>query len=156
MIRVLLPLAVVAAILFGPMYTVKIYDPVLQEETASPQSGMKLVQPTVDCWRKKNYSFSGDCAPKGGMKGTAMLASIAAGGVAAAIGVFGLLPFVGRLTSVVTTLAGGVIVLAIGYFAMTMMGAGNESTEAVQWGTYLAGGGGLLTLISGLAGMRGK
>jgi hypothetical protein len=153
MIRVLLPLAVVAAILFGPMYTVKIYDPVLQEETASPQSGLKLVQPTIDCWRDKKYSFSGDCAPKGDLKGKAMLAAIAAGGVAAALGVFGLLPFVGRLTSVVTTLAGGVIVAAIGYFALTMMGG---DKEAVQWGTYLAGGGGLLTLISGLAGMRGR
>lgn len=156
MIRILLPLAVVAAILFGPMYTVRIFDPVLQEETLSPQSGMKLVQPTIDCWRNKNYSFSDKCAPKGELKGKAMLAAIAAGAVAAALGVIGILPFVGRLTSVVTTLAGGVIVAAIGYFALTMMGAGAQSSESLQWGTYLAGGGGLLTLISGLAGMRGK
>jgi ribose/xylose/arabinose/galactoside ABC-type transport system permease subunit len=156
MIRILLPLAVVAAILFGPMYTVDIFNPVTNEQTASPQSGMTLVQPTIDCWMKKTYSFGGDCAPKGEMKGKVVLASVVAAGVAAVLGVFGLLPFVGRLTSVITTLAGAVVVAGIGYFAVSLMSGGDEAKEAVQWGTYLAGGGGLLTLISGLSGMRGR
>jgi hypothetical protein len=71
------------------------------------------------------------------------------------LGVLGLLPIIGRLTSFITMLAGIVVIAAIGFYALTQMGS-DEGLEGVKWGSYLAGGGGLLTLISGLAGMRGQ
>lgn len=155
MIRVLLPLAVVAAILFGPLAN--------GESTSvggitkpAQVTGFDYVGPTIECWQKKNFSIKDGCAPEGGANGKAMLAAVAAGGAAGVLGILGLLPFVGRLTSVVTTLAGGVIVAAVGYFAVSLMGADKEAVETVGWGAYLAGGGGLLTFISGLSGMRGK
>ena len=154
MIRVLLPLAVVAAILFGPL--VGRQDVIGGIEKTVALTGLDYVGPTIECWQNKNFSFSGDCRPEGGVKGQAILAAVAAGVVSAALGILGLLPIVGRLTSVVTTLAGGVIVAALGYFALSLMGGAGEAGEGVQWGTYLAGGGGLLTLIAGLAGMRGR
>ena len=155
MIRILLPLAVIAAILFAPMYSLSVNDPVLGEQAATPKSGYAFVEDTINCWRDGDYSLEGDCEPKGGLKGKAIFAAIFVSGVAAVLGVLGLLPVIGRLTSLVTTVAGVVVIAAIGYFALTMIG-GRDGAESLQWGSYLAGGGGLLTLISGLSGMRGR
>jgi ribose/xylose/arabinose/galactoside ABC-type transport system permease subunit len=155
MIRILLPLAVIAAILFAPMYSVQVKDPVLGEQTAAQKSGYAFVDTTIECWKGGNYSVSGDCKPKGGIKGQLIFAAIFVSGVAAVLGVLGIIPIVGRLTSFITTLAGVVVLAAIAYFALTMMGS-KDGAESIQWGSYLAGGGGLLTLISGLAGVRGK
>ncbi|MGE0410363.1 MAG: hypothetical protein AB7P23_14040 [Amphiplicatus sp.] len=155
MIRILLPLAVIAAILFAPMYSVEVRDPVLDAKAMTPKSGYAFVENTIECWRAGNYSVAGDCAPKGGVKGQLIFAAVFISAVAAALGVLGLVPVVGRATSFVTTVAGVVVIGAIGYFALTMMG-GDHGSDSIQWGSYLAGGGGLLTLISGLAGVRGR
>lgn len=156
MLRIFLPLAVVAAVLFAPLYAVEIKDSVLGEETLSPRSGYAFVENSIECWKAGKYSIGEECKPKGGLKGSLVLAALLSSGIAAAIGVIGILPVVGRLTSVITTLGGAVATLSIGAFAMMLMNAGTDSGEAIQWGTYLAGGGGLLTLISGLSGMRGQ
>ena len=156
MIRVLLPLAVIAAILFSPIYkTPASFDDVQGIETSNQVAGYALVKPAIDCWRNKEFSVSGDCEPKGDTKGLALTGAVALSGLAAALGVFGLLPFVGRLTSVVTVVAGLAAVGAIGYFGAGMLGA-EGGVSRIDWGSYLAGGGGLLTLISGLSGMRGR
>lgn len=154
MIRILLPLAVIAAILFAPMYSVEINDPVLGEKVAATKTGYAFIENTVDCWKKGEYSIKDKCEPKGDMKGMAIFAATFGSAVAAALGVLGLLPFIGKLTSFVTTAAGAVVIAAIGYFALTMLGG--KGGETIQWGSYLAGGGGLLMLISGLAGVRGR
>lgn len=155
MIRILLPLAVIAAILFAPMYSVEINDPVLGEKVAATKTGYAFIENTVDCWKEGEYSIKDKCEPKGEMKGMAIFAATLGSAVAAVLGVLGLLPFIGKLTSFVTTAAGLVVVVAIGYFALTMLG-GKGGGETIQWGSYLAGGGGLLMLISGLAGVRGR
>lgn len=156
MLRIFLPLAVVAALLFAPMYAVEISDSVLGEDTLSPRSGYAFVENSIECWKAGNYSIGGECKPKGGLKGSLILAALLSSGIAAAIGVIGVLPFIGRLTSVITTLGGAIATLSVGAFGLMLMNAGSDSGEAIQWGTYLAGGGGLLTLVAGLNGMRGQ
>lgn len=154
MIRILLPLAVAAALLLAPMTKVTIQDPEFGE-TVTSRTGMDYVGGTLKCWQARNFSLADECAPKGGLKGQVVFFGVLASIVAAVVGVAGLLPFVGRATSAITTLAGGIVLAGVGYYLFTSLGA-EDGMQAVQWGTYLAGGGGLLTLISGLSGMRGR
>lgn len=137
------------------MYSVEINDPVLGEKVAATKTGYAFIENTINCWKDGKFSIEDACKPKGEMKGMAIFAATFVSAVAAVLGVLGLLPFIGKLTSFVTTAAGVVVIAAIGYFALTMMGA-KEGGETIQWGSYLAGGGGLLTLISGLSGVRGR
>jgi len=154
MLRILLPLAVIAALLFAPIFNDTVEGSDLGGSTVS-LSGNAYVGNTVNCWIGRDFSISGECEPKGGTKGLAIFAAVFVSAVAAVLGVLGLIPFVGRLTSAITSLAGVIIIAAIGFFVFTQMQT-DEGLEAVQWGSYLAGGGGLLTLISGLSGMRGR
>jgi len=153
MIRIILPLAVIAALLFAPIFseTVKGSDLGARIDTLT---GYDYIASTIECWKGGEYSLSGDCEPKGGLKGMAIFGAVFVSAVAAVLGVLGLLPVIGKLTSFVTTLAGVIVIAAIGYYALTQVGG--EDGDNLQWGTYLAGGGGLLTVISGLAGMRGR
>lgn len=152
MARIILPLAVIAALLFAPIYSFESNDPIGGEASAS-RTGQFFVGNTISCFMNQNYSIDGDCAPKGGNLGLAIFAGVFVSAVAAVLGIFGLLPFVGRLVSLVTTIAGIVAIAGIAYFCLNVMG---EDAASVGWGSYLAGGGGLLTLISGLSGMRGN
>ncbi|MEO1014173.1 MAG: hypothetical protein AAFX08_03195 [Pseudomonadota bacterium] len=154
MIRILLPLAVLAALLFAPIFSETVVSGEFGENTQT-YTGHKYVGNTVDCWVGRNFSISGECEPQGGRKGFAIFAAVFVSATAAALGVIGLIPFVGRITSLVTSLAGVVVVAAIAFFVFSQM-SGDAGLEGVQWGSYVAGGGGLLTLISGLAGMRGE
>jgi len=156
MTRVILPLAIIAAILFAPIYkTPSSYDDVQGIETSNQVAGYALVKPAIDCWRTGNISVSGDCEPKAGTKGLALAGAVGISAIAAVLGVLGILPVIGRLTSVVTVIAGLVALCAMGYFGSTLLGA-EGGLSRIDWGSYLAGGGGLLTVISGLSGMRGR
>lgn len=154
MVRILLPLAVIATLLFAPIFGA---EPTEVGGIVKPNTvtGMDYVGETINCWTGGNYSISGDCAPQGGMKGLSIFAAVFVSAVAAVLGLFGLLPVVGRLTSAITTLAGVVVIAGIGFYILTNLGS-DEGIGGVQWGAYLAGGGGLLTLISGLSGLRGR
>ncbi len=154
MVRIFLPLAVIATLLFAPIFGGEASEVggIVKTNTVT---GMDYVGETVKCWTNGTYSIAGDCAPQGGNKGLAIFAAVFVSAVAAVLGVAGLIPVVGRLTSAVTMLAGVVVVAGIGYYILTNLGS-EEGIGGVQWGTYLAGGGGLLTLISGLSGMRGR
>ena len=154
MIRILLPLAVIASISLCPLFSETTIGAVSGDAVTTSRTGNFLVEDTIKCFSKQNFSLSGDCAPRLGMTGTAVAAALGAAAIAAVVGVPGLLPFVGRVTSFVTTAAGGIIVLGVGYFILQVMGAG-ESAK-VEWGAYLGGGLGLLTLVAGLSGIRGK
>lgn len=154
MIRILLPLAVIAAIILFPMFSETTVGAVTGDAVATARTGNFLVEETIQCFSKQKFSISGDCAPRLGMTGTAVAAAIGAAAIAAIAGLPGLLPFVGRVTSVVTAAGGGIIVIGVGYFILQVLGAG-ESAK-VEWGAYLAGGLGLLTLVAGLSGIRGK
>ncbi|HXI88022.1 MAG TPA: hypothetical protein VNH64_11220, partial [Parvularculaceae bacterium] len=142
----------IATILLAPMYGS--HQKVAGIEKSVSVTGYDYVKDTIGCWKSRNYSLKGDCKPKEGLKGQAILAALLMSAVAAAAGIFGFVPVIGRLASIVTTLAGIVTLAGMGYFAFSMMG-GSKHDAALQWGAYLAGGGGLLTLISGLHGIRG-
>ena len=154
MVRILLPLAVIATLLFAPIFGA---EPTEVGGIVKPNTvtGMDYVGATVNCWTGGNFSIAGDCAPQGGTKGLAIFAAVFVSAVAAALGFVGLIPVIGRLTSAITMLAGLVVIAGIGFYILTNLGS-DEGIGGVQWGAYLAGGGGLLPLILGLSGMRGR
>ncbi|MEE2692493.1 MAG: hypothetical protein VX640_13225 [Pseudomonadota bacterium] len=154
MIRVILPVAVIAALLLAPMFS-EVTSGTVTGDTVTVRSGNYFVANTIDCFLDRNFSISGDCEPKGGLQGKFIFGAVFVSAVAAVLGILGLIPVIGRVTSFITTLAGVVVIAAIGFFLLNMMGS-KEGLEGVQWGSYLAGGGGLLTLVSGLSGMRGR
>jgi len=154
MIRILLPLAVIAALLFAPIFSDEVNGSDLGGQSVM-LTGNDYVGNTVGCFLRGEFSLADECAPQGGNKGVAIFAAVFVSAVAAALGVIGLLPVIGRLTSLITTLAGIVVIAAIAFYVFQQMGS-DEGLEGIQWGSYLAGGGGLLTLIAGLAGVRGR
>ena len=154
MIRIFLPLAVIITLLLAPMFGAESSEVggIVKPNTVT---GMDYVGDTLKCWTSGNFSLADDCAPKAGNLGLAVFAADFVSAVASALGILGLFPIVGRLTSAITTLAGVVVIAGIGYYILTNLNS-DHGAGGVQWGTYLAGGGGLLTLISGLSGMRGR
>ncbi|MEM9170480.1 MAG: hypothetical protein AAGC56_12605 [Pseudomonadota bacterium] len=150
MVRILLPLAVIATLIFAPIYSETIVSGEFGENKQA-YTGYKYVGNTIDCWRAQNFSVSDECEPKGGAKGMAIFAAIFVSAVAAVLGFLSILPVIGRLFSGIIMVAGIVALAAIGFFLVTQMGNDGGS---VEYGAYIAGAGGLLTLISGLAGMR--
>jgi hypothetical protein len=160
MTRILLPLAIVAAIFFGPMYNVsgKLAD---SGETVITRSGEYFIGEAVGCLRKLQVPLGEECASTGVLNDSTMVGDVMSWAsmlavAAAGLGIIGMLPFIGRLTSIVTILAGLGAVGAIGYMALTLMGTDGIGLPGMQWGAYLAAALGLLTLISGLAGLRGR
>ena len=154
MIRILLPLGVIAALLFAPLISGEV-STVGGVEKPDTRVGMDYVGNTLGCLGENKNPISEGCRPAGGSRGFAVLSAVLISGLAAGLGVLGLLPFLGRLTSVVTVVAGLAVLGAISVFSLATVGPGGAD-DSIQWGSYLAGGGGLLTLISGLAGMRGR
>ncbi len=154
MIRIILPIAVIAALLFTPMFS-EVTSGSVTGDTVTTRSGNYFVENTIQCFLDRNFSIADECEPKGGLQGKFIFGAVFVSAVAAILGVLGLIPVIGRLTSAITMLAGVIVIAAIGFFILNMMGS-KEGLEGVQWGSYLAGGGGLLTLVSGLSGMRGR
>ena len=153
MIRIVLPLAIIASLMFAPLFTETIEGSVLGEMEQA-QTGEAYFAPAVDCVLNQNYDvFSKDCQPRGGMTGTLLFVAVAASALAAAGGVIGLLPVIGRLTSILALAAGAVTLGAVGVFLLGMVGG--DGLGGVQWGAWLTGILGLLTTGSGLSGMRG-
>ncbi len=159
MIRILLPLAFVAAIYFGPMFSVETTDSV-RGESISVVTGDYFIGNAVECLREMKTPIGEDCASDGQIDdstkaGSAITWAALLAVAAAAAGIVGLIPFVGRLTSVATIAAGLAGLGGMGFFMLTMMNT-DAGLAGVQWGAYLAAGFGLLTTISGLSGMRGR
>ena len=161
MIRIFLPLAIFAAIFLGPMFNEETTGSVTGT-TTTPRTGEYFIGEAVGCLRKLQAPIGEECASQGkiGENGSTMVgqaiswaAMLSLG--AAALGVFGLLPFIGRLVSVVTILAGVGALGAMGLLALTMIGT-EAGLPGLQWGAYLSAAAGLLTMISGLAGLRGR
>ena len=160
MTRILLPLAIVAAIFFGPMYNVTgtLAD---SGETTITRSGEYFIGEAIGCLRQLEVPLGEECASDGVLNDSTMVGTVMSWASllslgAAALGIIGLLPFVGRLTSIVTIGAGLGAVGAVGYMALTLMATDGIGLPGMQWGAYLAGALGLLTLISGLSGLRGR
>lgn len=153
MVRIILSLAIVAAVIFTPWFA----ETVTGDRTGSRtdiSTGNYYVGDTVNCFLDQKYSISDECAPQGGMLGTLVFAVVAISAVSAVLGILGLLPFLGRLTSAVTLLAGLVTIAAFAVFMLGSIG-GPGGFASVQWGAYLTGGLGLLTFVAGFSGLKG-
>jgi len=149
----------VAAIFFGPMFAVETKDPV-RGESMSTVTGDYFIGNAVNCVRQLQLPLGEDCATEGRMNdsmvvGSALSWASILAGLAAVLGVPGMLPFIGRMTSIVTVVAGLASLGALGLFLTNMLGS-EAGLAGVQWGAYLAAGLALLTTISGLSGMRGR
>ena len=160
MFRIFLPLAVVAALYFGPLYSYPSDNPVSGQSEVSTVAGDKFVGGVINCVRKLEIPLGEECASDAVINDSSLpshLLSLATVGSigAALISVIGILPFLGRITSIFTLGSGLVSLSALGVFVVTMMGT-ESGLPAVQWGAYLAAGLALLTTISGLSGMRGR
>jgi hypothetical protein len=164
MIRIFLPLAIVAAIFFGPMFVEK-SEGELRGETVSVVSGDYFIGNAVECVRNLTVPIGEECASTGKLRdgknkettmvGSALSWASILAGLAAALAIPGLLPFIGRITSIATVAAGLASLAALGLFLTNMLGS-EAGLAGVQWGAYLAAGLALLTTISGLSGMRGR
>ncbi len=158
MTRILLPLAIVAVMFYAPLFAVEQKSDALGSEVSSVQ-GDYFIGNAIGCLSKLQVPLGEECAFDGEFYGSPLVghvmtwtALLAIG--AGVLGVIGLLPVVGRLTSIVTVLAGLGALGAMGLMSLTMMGT-DDGLGAIRWGTYLTAGVGLLTVISGLGGMRG-
>ena len=152
MIRILLSLAVAAAAFFGPWFV-----ETTQGSITGPREAVVLgdvfAGDTVACALSGTVSLSGPCAPQGGLMGTVVTAAVVLGVASAALNVLGLLPVVGRVTSLLAIAAGAAGVAALGVVSTTVMGEAGLS--ALRWGAYATGGFGLLLVLAGLSGLRG-
>jgi len=159
MIRIILPLAIIAAMFFGPMFSVTTTDSV-RGKSESTVTGDYFIGNAVDCVRELKLPVGKECASEGEMRdstlvGDMMSWSAVISVLAAALAVPGLLPFLGRITSIATVASGLSTLAAMGLFMTTMMGS-DAGLGGIQWGAYATAGLGLLTTISGLSGMRGR
>lgn len=159
MTRIFLPLAIVAAIFFGPMFA-ETTTGAASGEAVTTRSGEYFIGNAIDCLMQLKAPVGEECESDGEINDSIMVgqfitwASLLAL-AAAVLGVFGLIPVIGRITSVVTILAGLGALGAMGLLALTLIGT-EVGLPGLQWGAYLAAAAGLLTLISGLAGLRGR
>lgn len=162
MIRILLPLAIIASMYFGPFYSETTVGSATGERT-DIVDGRYFIDNAVKCAVGLNiagFAFGEECASDVEFNDSKMTGSLLSGAakislVAAILGVIGILPFVGRVTSFATIAAGLATLGAIGFFLLSAMSL-PEGLGAVSWGAHLTAGAGLLTLISGLSGIRGR
>ncbi|MEO1253073.1 MAG: hypothetical protein AAFW81_12100 [Pseudomonadota bacterium] len=157
--RILLPLSIVAALYFGPLFAETTSGSVTGT-TENVFSGSFFLDNMVGCLTELRVPIGEGCGFEGSFNDSPMvghvinyaaLLALAAG----VLGVIGLLPVIGRLTSIVTLLAGLAALAAMGLLSLTLMGT-DSGLGAIRWGVYLTAGLGLLTLIAGLAGLRGN
>lgn len=155
MIRILLSLAIAAAAFFGP-WMIDSSDNILSgsyKETAI--EGRDFVASTYDCVMDRTFSLEGDCEPKYGILGQLIAITIGLGVVSAVLSIAGLLPLVGRLTSLVTIIAGAAAIVTFAWFAKELLTTEAALFSDFRWGAYATGAFGVLTLFAGLAGLRG-
>ena len=160
MTRILLPLAIVAAIFFGPMFAEQSKGAATgaKEQTVA---GEYFIGNAIDCLRAFKAPIGEACASDGVINDSSAVGQVITWAsllaiAAALLSIIGLLPIIGRLTSIVTILAGLGAIGSMGYLALALMATKGVGLPGMQWGAYLTAAIGLLTVISGLSGLRGK
>ncbi|WP_306253796.1 hypothetical protein [Parvularcula sp. IMCC14364] len=156
MFRIFLPLAFAASLLFAPFYSYTVNDEYAGELTSELTASKMFIEDPVNCARNMEFNPTVEgCGPNEnrGLLGWAFYGAAASSVAAGLLGVIGLLPFIGRLTSVITTGAGGISTGAVGWFMVDLLQSGNFAQMA--WGGWVAGVLALLTLVAGFNGMSG-
>ncbi|MCI5043313.1 MAG: hypothetical protein MRY72_01340 [Aquisalinus sp.] len=156
MFRIFLPLAFAATLLLAPFYSFSVSDEYAGDITNELSASKMFIEDSVECARNMEFNpMVEGCGPNEnrGLLGWAFYAAAASSVAAGLLGVIGLLPFIGRLTSVVTTGAGGISTGTVAWFMVDLLQSGKF--EQMAWGGWLAGVLALLTLVAGFNGMSG-
>ena len=154
MFRILFSLAVAGAAFFGPWFA---------EGIVGSRSGVgEIVRAgdyyaggTVTCLTGGTLSLTGPCAPEHGTEGLLVTAAVVLGALSAALNVLGLLPLVGRVTSLFAVAAGLAGVGAFGAVALGVTGTEGMALGDLRWGAFATGGFGLLCAVTGVRGLNG-
>ncbi|WOI52520.1 hypothetical protein [Parvularcula sp. LCG005] len=154
MIRILLSLAIAAAAYFGP-WIIDATGTITNSMPGATIEGMKFAETTADCFIDLTFSVSGDCAPGGGLMGQLMTYTVIAGVVSAVLNILGLLPVIGRVTSILTILTGALAVVTFALFAKDLLMIDGASLSDFRWGGYAVGAFGLLAALVGMSGLKG-
>lgn len=155
MIRILLSLAVAAAAFFGPWMIDGSTEILNGGYIDSAIEGREFLAGTVDCAMEGKFSLSDECEPEFGVLGLLVAITVGLGIISAILSIIGLLPLIGRLTSLVTILAGLAAIVTFAWFAKELLTTEGARFEYFRWGAYATGAFGLLTLLAGIAGLRG-
>jgi hypothetical protein len=141
MIRIVLPLILIALAGFGPW-------------TDSGATGITIADKTIGCVAELKLPTTAACMPEGALAQKLIAWTMVLGGAAAVLSILGLLPLVGRVTSIVVIAAGALGLGAAGYGIMGAMEAGGvASTPWGVWATLVAA---LATAFVGFNGLRGE
>lgn len=141
MIRIFLPLILAVVAFFGAW--------------GGGQSGFDFAAPTVNCFLDLKPSFASECLPNGALGQQLIGYTVVLGAAAAVLSVIGLLPLVGRLTSVLVIGSGMAGVIAAVMAATGVFGGGSLDWAAT-WGIWATALVGLATAFVGLNGVRGE
>ena len=154
MFRILFSLAVAAAAFFGPWFA----EPVTGTRSGAGEAvraGDYYAGNTVACLLDGTVSLGGPCAPAHGVEGLAVTAAVLLGALSAALNVAGLLPLVGRATSLFALAAGIAGVAALIAVGIGVASAPGMAMADLRWGAFATGGFGLLCAAAGLKGLGG-
>ena len=145
MIRVFLPLLLAVVAFFGP------WTP----EKGGAFHGFDSAGSTVDCLLELEPSVTGPCAPEGnGLAQQLIGYTVLAGAGAGILSILGLLPLIGRITSIAVVGAGGVGLAASGMALMNLVGDNAIPFAEIGGGAYGSLVLGLAALWSGFDGIR--
>ncbi|MEM9838308.1 MAG: hypothetical protein AAF830_04040 [Pseudomonadota bacterium] len=145
MVRIFLPLIMAVVAFLGPWLP----------SGDGAFMGSDSANATIDCFLDLELSVTGACAPAGSNLGQQLVGYTVLGGAAAAVlSIVGLLPFIGRLTSIGVIGAGAVGVVASVMALLALTGPNALGFTDIGWGAYATLAVGLITMWSGLDGMR--
>ena len=154
MIRILLSAALAVGAFFGPWF-VEAVRGARTGETLVVRAGDTFAGDTVACLMAGTLSLAGACAPPEalGFEGWSVTAAILLAAASAVLNVLGLLPVVGRLTSLLAVAAGIAGVVAFGAVGFGAFSEGGIGT--LRWAAYATGAVGLLLAVVGVRGLGG-
>lgn len=145
MVRIFLPLVLAVVAFVGPWLPAG----------DGAFTGADSANATIDCLLDLELSVTGTCAPAGSNLGQQLVGYTVLGGVGAAVlSILGLLPLVGRLTSLGVIAAGGVGTVASSMALLALTGPNALGFMDIGWGAYAALVLGLITIWSGFDGVR--
>ncbi|MEM0930590.1 MAG: hypothetical protein AAGI89_14980 [Pseudomonadota bacterium] len=146
MIRILLPLALAAVALLGPW---------MADGNGNAMNGFDLAPTTVNCALDFDFSVEA-CKPQGDLLNELVGYTMLFGAGSAVLSLVGLLPLIGRLTSMTVVAAGLTGVGAFGVLVLGMMQGAGLDLAVIGLGAYGTLILGLLTVFAGLNGIRGE
>ncbi|MEO1657457.1 MAG: hypothetical protein AAFR65_07020 [Pseudomonadota bacterium] len=146
MIRILLPLALAAVALFGPW---------MADGNGNSMNGFDIAPATVNCALDFDLSVEA-CKPQGELFNELVGYTMLFGGASAVLSLVGLLPLIGRLTSMTVVAAGMTGVGAFGSLLLGMMQSGGIDFGVIGLGAYGTLLLGVLTMFAGVNGIRGE